>query len=177
MWQRQVALRQEVMLQRAAAVEMQEAARRQAELAAQADQSLSEPSHQGRVESDSIDVSIREILNAQQQAWNEGDIDRFMEYYWKSDDLTFSSSGEVTRSWQGTLENYRTRYPSRAEMGQVSFDKLEITPLGPDAALVLGEWQLSRDPDTLGGNFTLIFRRLGDEWLIVHDHTSRKNSD
>ena len=96
-----------------------------------------------------------------------------MESYWKSENLTFSSGGKLTRTWQGTLENYKERYPSRSDMGKLSFHNLEVTPLGVEAALVLGEWQLSRESQDLGGIFTLVFRHLGDKWVIAHDHTSR----
>jgi ketosteroid isomerase-like protein len=121
----------------------------------------------------SIEAAIREVLQTQQRAWNAGDIDRFMESYWKSDDLTFSSGGKMTRSWQSTLENYKKKYPSRSDMGELSFRNLEVTPLGSQAAFVLGEWQLDRESADLGGNFTLVFRRVGEKWVIVHDHTSR----
>ncbi|MGI9427910.1 MAG: YybH family protein [Bythopirellula sp.] len=121
---------------------------------------------------DSMVASIREVLQTQQQMWNAGDIERFMDHYWKSDKLTFSSGGKVTRSWQSTLDNYRKRYATRSLMGKLSFRNLEVTPLGETAALVLGEWQLQRDSGKLGGNFTLVFRFLNGRWVIVHDHTS-----
>ena len=119
------------------------------------------------------EAAIRNVLLTQQSAWNDGDIGQFMEFYWNSDELTFSSGGKVTRTWQGTLENYKQRYPSRQEMGELAFQNLEITMLGPQAAFVLGDWKLSRKSGMLGGNFTLVFRRLDGKWLIVHDHTSR----
>lgn len=122
---------------------------------------------------DSIDASIRKVLQTQQRAWNAGDIEQFMESYWKSDDLTFSSGGQLTRSWQATLENYNRKYPSRSDMGTLTFQNLEVTLLGPDAAFVLGDWQIRRESENLRGNFTLVFRRLSDKWVIVHDHTSR----
>ncbi len=40
-------------------------------------------------------------------------------------------------------------------------------------ALVLGRWRLQRKRDPVGGNFSLLFRRIAGRWLIVHDHTSR----
>ena len=45
---------------------------------------------------------IEAILAAQAEAWNRGDIDGFMKYYWNSDELTFSSAGETTRGWTST---------------------------------------------------------------------------
>lgn len=120
-----------------------------------------------------IEDAIRQVLQTQQKAWNDGDIDQFMQSYWKSDELTFSSGGKVTRGWQATLDGYKQRYTSRREMGTLAFSELEITPLGRDAALVLGNWRLTREADTPGGKFSLVFRRIEGQWLIVHDHTSK----
>jgi beta-aspartyl-peptidase (threonine type) len=121
-----------------------------------------------------LELDIQRILTEQQRAWNRGDIDDFMAHYLKSDELTFSSGGRVTRGWQSTLVNYRKRYPDRATMGNLDFTQLEVRPLGEEAALVLGNWHLERKshPD-VGGNFTLILQRIDERWLIVHDHTSR----
>lgn len=118
-------------------------------------------------------AEIETVLSMQAAAWNGGDIDAFMEHYWKSDELTFSSRGQITRGWTRTKENYMRRYPTREQMGQLKFSQLEITSLGDSAAFVLGRWQLMREQSPVEGNFTLIFRRFDDKWLIVHDHTSR----
>lgn len=122
------------------------------------------------------DEAVEAVLNAQRTAWNEGDIEAFMDHYWKSDDLTFSSSGKVTRGWQATLDNYKERYPSRDAMGTLAFTDLEVQSLGSEAALVIGDWQLTRDSGDVGGKFTVIFRRLEGRWVIVHDHTSRREA-
>jgi len=122
---------------------------------------------------DDLATEIGSILRQQADAWNRGDIDAFMEHYWKSGELTFSSGGQTTRGWQSTKDNYKRRYPTREKMGQLAFSDLEITPLGESAALVLGRWRLSRDESPVGGNFTLVFRKLEGKWVIIHDHTSR----
>jgi ketosteroid isomerase-like protein len=122
---------------------------------------------------DSIRAAVESVLRVQQEAWNQGDVDAFMEHYWNSDDLTFSSEGKTTRGWTATLNRYRERYPTPERMGRVQFTNLEITPLGDSAAMVLGQWNLDRETDPLSGNFTLVVRKFDDRWLIVHDHTSR----
>jgi len=124
-------------------------------------------------EADSIRTAIEAVLRAQEEAWNRGDIDAFVDYYWKSDELTFSSGGKTTRGWTDTLNRYRTRYPTPEKMGHLMMSKLEITPLGREAALVLGQWNLARESEPLAGNFSLVLRKIGDRWLIIHDHTSR----
>jgi len=118
-------------------------------------------------------TDIESVLTKQAAAWNRGDIESFMGHYWKSDQLTFSSGGETSRGWQATKERYLRRYPSREQMGQLKFTQLETTLLGDSAALVLGRWHLMRDSSPLEGNFTLVFRRIDGNWVIVHDHTSR----
>src|SRR5689334_18366687 len=88
--------------------------------------------------------AVEKVLDAQQEAWNGGDVRAFMEHYWKSDDLTFSSNGKTTRGWKATLDGYLQRYPTREKMGRLMLSRLEITPLGDAAAMVLGQWKVER---------------------------------
>ena len=85
--------------------------------------------------------TIESLLNEQDECWNRGDIEGFMETYWKSEDLTFSGGGQTTRGWQATLDRYKKSYP-RDKMGQLHFDGLETTLLADNVAQVLGNWHL-----------------------------------
>ena len=125
---------------------------------------------------DGAELTITQVLHEQARAWNRGDIDGFMEHYWKSDELTFSSGGQTTQGWSATLANYKKKYPTREAMGDLSFSDLRFRSIGQDAVLVLGRWRLNRNSDSVGGNFSLVFQRMGGCWLIVHDHTSRSSS-
>src|ERR1700704_3198566 len=118
------------------------------------------------------DTGIQAVLNAQQEAWNRGDIDAFMNGYWRSEETVFVSGDEVTRGWQKVLDRYKKKYSDRAKMGTLTFSNLEITPLSTDSAVALGAWKLKREQDQPHGRFTLIFRRFPDGWKIMHDHTS-----
>ena len=115
---------------------------------------------------------IENVIRAQQDAWNRGDIEAFMNGYWKSDETVFVSGDDVTRGWQKVLDRYKKKYSDRAKMGSLTFSDLEIKPLSDDSAVVLGSWRLERANDEPHGRFTLIFRRFPDGWKIVHDHTS-----
>ncbi len=121
-----------------------------------------------------IRTQIKSIIAVQANAWNRGDIDAFMQHYWNSEQLSFSSGGKTTRGWQATKDGYHRRYPTRDLMGWLTFSELEVTSLGDTAALVLGRWHLKRDSGPIGGNFSLTFRRIDGRWLIVHDHTSKE---
>ena len=116
--------------------------------------------------------AIRAVLNAQQEAWNRGDIDAFLTGYWHSPDLTFSGSNGISRGWEAVRARYKKNYPGRSSMGTLDFSNLEFRFLGPDAALVLGHWHLKREKDELGGVFSLVWQRFPAGWRIIHDHTS-----
>ncbi len=121
---------------------------------------------------------VRDVLTAQATAWNRGDLNAFMETYWRSDELTFFSGDQITRGWQATLDRYRKKYQSDGrEMGRLEFSDLTVTPLAADAAWARGRWKLTfKDGKTPNGLFTLILRRIDGHWRIVHDHTSSGQS-
>ena len=119
-----------------------------------------------------ITLEISAVLKMQQDAWNRGDIDAFMNGYSRSDETLFVSGDDVTRGWQKVLDRYKKKYSDRAKMGTLTFSNLEITPLSNDSAVALGSWKLNRANDQPHGRFTLIFRRFPEGWRIVHDHTS-----
>jgi ketosteroid isomerase-like protein len=117
-------------------------------------------------------AEIRAVIQAQQEAWNRGDIAGFMNGYARSDSTIFVSGDDVTRGWQTVHDRYKTKYSDREKMGMLTFSNLEITPLCSDAAIVLGQWKLDRKQDQPHGRFTLILRHSAGGWRIVHDHTS-----
>jgi len=117
-------------------------------------------------------TEIRDVLHAQQEAWNRGDIDGFMNGYARSGSTTFVSVDAVRRGWENVRERYLKKYSDRAKMGLLTFSDLEITLVSTDTAVVLGHWKLKRTQDRPHGRFTLIFRKTAAGWRIVHDHTS-----
>ncbi|HUF09166.1 MAG TPA: class D beta-lactamase [Rhodothermales bacterium] len=118
------------------------------------------------------DAGVRRVLGEQEAAWNRGDIEAFMEGYWKSDSLRFASGGDVQKGWQATLDRYHTAYPDRAAMGTLSFTVYSVDVLSDNDAFVFGRYALERTGDRSTGLFTLLFRHFDDGWKIVFDHTS-----
>lgn len=118
---------------------------------------------------------ITELLIEQTAAWNAGDLEKFMQTYWKSEHLTFSSGGQTTRGWDATLKRYQQRYAPPNEMGTLRFERLEYSMLGTEAVLVLGKWHLTmQDESTRDGNFSLVIKKMDNGWKIIHDHSSER---
>jgi ketosteroid isomerase-like protein len=121
---------------------------------------------------DSDRDKILSVMAAQEAAWNSGDLDGFMEGYWQDDSLRFIGKSGITYGWQPTLDNYRKGYPDKAAMGKLTFTILRVEALGKDVAHVTGRWHLQRQADAPQGYFTLLWRKIGGQWVIVADHSS-----
>jgi ketosteroid isomerase-like protein len=122
--------------------------------------------------SEQVSQAIRAVMQAQQAAWNRGDIEGFMDGYERGETTTFVSGDDITRGWQTVLDRYKQRYNSPGLMGSLSFSELEIQPLGPSYAIANGRWQLTRTNDTPHGRFSLIFRQTPSGWRIIQDTTT-----
>lgn len=133
-------------------------------------------SAQDKSTSTDLTEQLTGILSTQADAWNEGDLVKFMGAYWKSEELTFSGGGQTTRGWQATLDRYRRNYGDKETMGHLTFSELEVTPLGAEAAMMLGRFNLLVQGKNSGGNFTLVWRKMDGRWQIIHDHSS-SNAD
>jgi ketosteroid isomerase-like protein len=127
---------------------------------------------QGPAREDREVAAVRRVIEAQQAAWNRGDIEGFMDGYAREETTTLLSGDTVTRGWQTVLDRYKKGYDSPARMGTLTFSELEFKPLSEFYMLVTGRWRLARAGDAPRGRFTLIFRRTAAGWRAVHDHTS-----
>jgi hypothetical protein len=115
---------------------------------------------------------ILNVLSTQQEAWNTGNIDQFMKGYWESDSLMFIGKTGITYGWQNTLNNYKKGYPDTAAMGKLNFTILKVNKIDTHNYFVVGKWFLKRSIGDIGGHFTLFFKRLKKQWVIIADHSS-----
>ena len=112
------------------------------------------------------------LMSQQEKCWNDGDIDCFMVTYWNSDSLKFIGKSGVTYGWDNTRNNYKKKYPDKSHMGVLSFEIISVQLLSETAAFVVGKWGLKREMGDVGGFFSLIWRKIDGQWVIVSDHTS-----
>jgi len=118
---------------------------------------------------------IMSLLDKQVEAWNEGNLEKFMETYWKSDKLVFMGSRGPTYGWQATLDGYKKGYPDRKAMGHLKFKILELTKIDTKTVFVIGRFELTREIGDLAGHFTLIIQKIDGKWVIISDHSSGEN--
>ncbi|MGE0078609.1 MAG: hypothetical protein AB7S48_12180 [Bacteroidales bacterium] len=117
-------------------------------------------------------LGITTAMNSQAQCWSNGDIDGFMDGYWKSDSLRFLGHRGLTKGWQTTLDNYKKAYPDKGAMGRLIFDYISFEPMNEKQMFVVGKWTLERETDTLGGYYSLLWQKIDGEWKVIFDHTN-----
>ncbi len=126
----------------------------------------------GTPQTDPRVAEVRQVLTAQVEAWNQGDIPGYMAGYWRSDSTLFLSDGSIVHGFDEVEGRYAKRYATRELMGTLSFEELEVRMLSKSTAVAHGIWRLKRMSDEPWGRFTLIVERKSEGWRIVHDHTS-----
>lgn len=112
---------------------------------------------------------IRAVMSAQEAAWDRGDIPAFMAGY--SDTICFIGRHQRTCGREAVTANYQRRYPDQRSMGDLAFGIHEVLMAGDRHAWSTGTWELTRTTDTLGGGFSLLWRKEAAGWRIVRDHT------
>ena len=119
----------------------------------------------------SDEAAIRRVLEEQEVAWNNGSIEDFMRGYWQSDSLMFVGKNGVKYGYNSTLENYKKSYPDTAARGKLYFDIIQVKRLSKEYYVVTGKWELMRSIGNLDGYFTLLFKKIKNNWVIIADHS------
>ena len=117
-------------------------------------------------------LRILNILNEQKIAWNDNNINKFMEGYLRSDKLVFSGSNGPVFGWNFVKDRYLKTYSTKELMGDLSFEINDLFLITKKVAILLGKFNLQRKNEKLSGYFTLIFQKISGNWYIVSDHTS-----
>lgn len=125
-----------------------------------------------RINFDKDKGEIKAAMDKQSQCWSNGNIEGFMDGYWKSDSLRFLGRRGLTKGWQTTLDNYKKSYPDKQTMGKLKFTHISFEPLNDTQMFVVGKWALEREKDTLKGYYSLLWRKIDGRWKVIFDHTN-----
>lgn len=117
-------------------------------------------------------AAILKVINRMEAAWNRGDFPGYMAGF-KKPDVVFISGGKFQAGWQGTLDHYIRDYGGSSERrGQLHFYNMKVEILSPDAAMLVGQYQLIRGSRVTKGVNTRLFHKIKGRWLITMNHVS-----
>jgi uncharacterized protein (TIGR02246 family) len=117
-------------------------------------------------------AAVENVLTAQVQSWNRGDIPKFVTTY--AEDCTFVGK-QVLQGRSKLLARYQKTYPSPQSMGRLAFHNLTVRQLDKQIATAIGEWHIDRPAASggpTGGIFSLVLQLRNGTWQIVLDHTA-----
>jgi uncharacterized protein (TIGR02246 family) len=117
-------------------------------------------------------TAILHVVDRMEAAWNRGDFRGYMAGS-KNPDVVFVSGGKFQDGWQGTLDHYIRDYGGSEERrGKLHFYNMKVDVLGPDAAMLIGQYRLDRGSRITEGVNTRLFRKVHGRWLITVNHVS-----
>jgi uncharacterized protein (TIGR02246 family) len=122
-------------------------------------------------------TEIVAMLAHSAESWNRGDLDAFIDDYVPSAATTYIGSRGVLRGPAAIRQAYAPRFVPGAVRDSLSFELVDVDPVGPDALNVIATYILARrvggrDSVTAKGPTSLVMRRVGGRWRIAHDHSS-----
>lgn len=123
------------------------------------------------IDNNDEEIIVSKLMH-QVKCWNQGDFDCFLKDYWKNDSLVFVGKSGVTYGWNNVLENYKTNYPTQNEMGKLNFEIVKLDRLGDNHFLLIGKWKITRTGESLAGHFSVVWKKINGDWVIIADHSS-----
>jgi ketosteroid isomerase-like protein len=119
---------------------------------------------------------VRDAFDRLVEGIRQVDAPRVMSVYDNSTrTLFFNNNGTVTLGWETMKANRESSYAKTKDV-TLEVKGVRVEMLGPAAAYVSCTWSQSQVYDgkleNAAGRMTLIFKRVGKEWKVVHLHTS-----
>jgi len=104
-------------------------------------------------------------------AWTRGDLAGFVSDY--APEATFVTPRRVLHGRSEIEAHYAPRFAAGAARDSLWFQDLEVDVLAPDALNAIAYYVLQRGDSVVArGPTSLVMRREGGRWFIVHDHSS-----
>ncbi|HEY1951773.1 MAG TPA: nuclear transport factor 2 family protein [Gemmatimonadaceae bacterium] len=117
-------------------------------------------------------AAIKAMFDTTAAGWNRGELPVYLSGY--VDTATAMGSTGLVRGVRGIEAQMRAGFwRTGRPLQSLSYDHLEIRPIGPDQAIASGQYILTGGgrPDRTGW-FSTIWVRTPKGWRMVHDHSS-----
>jgi ketosteroid isomerase-like protein len=116
-------------------------------------------------------TDVKAALDIQVAAWNAGDLEKAMTFYWNSPEMIWISRSGVEKGYQPVLEGYRKDFADRTKMGVYAYEPLHIEALSKTSVYYVFRWKIELNGKKLmGGVSSQIWKRIKGRWLITSEH-------
>ncbi|MGI8493726.1 MAG: YybH family protein [Pyrinomonadaceae bacterium] len=120
--------------------------------------------------------AVRDTFEDLLNGIRNSNVDAVTNVYWNSPQmLYFNSNGSITLGWDQDRKNRESRYPKTSNV-KLDVSQVRVTMLGSEGALITCLWKQTQDyeavPESAAGRMTLVFKKFGKDWKVIHLHTS-----
>jgi ketosteroid isomerase-like protein len=123
--------------------------------------------------------AVRAVFDKLVKGIEDSDVEAVTSVYNNSPStLYFNNNGTTTRGWEQDKANRESRY-SKITNAKLDATSVRIEMLGTGGALLTCQWTQTQNfegkPESASGRMTLVFKKIGKQWKIIHLHTSPDN--
>lgn len=120
-----------------------------------------------------VQTAVQRMLSESAVAWNQGDLDGFMNDYLQSDNTTYIGGPGFVKGYDSIYARYEPWFAPGAQRDSLRFEEIRVRRLAAVEAIATARYVLHRgDTVTASGPFTLVLRHTSRGWKIIHDHSS-----
>jgi ketosteroid isomerase-like protein len=120
-----------------------------------------------------LEPFVNRMLEESAAAWNRGDLEGYLSDYADAPSTTYVGRRGLVTGLEGIRAVYAPAFAPGAARDSLRFEDVRVRSLPPLAGIVTARWILhDGDEITASGPLTLVVRRLGSGWKVIHDHSS-----
>lgn len=115
----------------------------------------------------------KKALEGQIAAWNKGDLETAMTFYWNSPEMLWISKNGTEKGYQEVYEMFLLDFKDRSKMGVYSYEPLHIEQVSDKAVYFVFKWKIELDDTILmGGVSSQLWKKIGSRWVVTSEHAS-----
>ncbi|WP_461490162.1 YybH family protein [Pontibacter sp. HJ8] len=118
-------------------------------------------------------TEVKEALDGQVDAWNRGELEKAMTYYWNSPDMLWISRNGTETGYQEVLDGFQKDFTNRSKMGVYTYEPLHIEQVSAEAVYYVYHWKIDlQGKKLMGGVSSQLWKKLDGRWVITTEHAS-----
>jgi ketosteroid isomerase-like protein len=118
-------------------------------------------------------TEVKKALDGQVNAWNNGDLEKAMTWYWNSPEILWVSKSGIQKGYQPVLDGFRQEFADKSKMGIYSYEPLHIEEISGSSVYFVIRWKIVLNGQKImGGVSSQVWKKIADEWVITAEHAS-----
>ena len=116
---------------------------------------------------------VVKALEGQIAAWNKGDLETAMAFYWNSPEMLWISKNGTEKGYQEVYDMFLQDFTDRSKMGIYTYEPLHIEQVSPEAVYFVFRWKIELDGKRLmGGVSSQLWKKKDGRWVVTSEHAS-----